>query len=381
MEAKGIWAKEFESVKCAFESIFNDPQERGGGLCVKIGDETVIDVWAGSSDLEGNKPWLEDTLVNTFCVVKPFAAVAALMLVEQGKLELDIPVAHYWPEFAQGGKGQITLRHVMSHTSGIPALRLPDHNPAMYDWEHMVNVLAAEPLWWKPGTALGYGTTTYGWIIGELIRRTDGRNPCTFIREEITHPHGLEVHLGVEEHHYCRIAHFDAAKGRIGDPYSKQLRDLVVTHSEDISTLAFTNPGMTPKRSSDPRWWAFQQPGACSHSTAGGLAGFYSTLLAGRLISREMLNEFTKEHSNGMDRIWKRPMRYGLGCMMEQKADPDASHCMGPNTFGHIGLGGPIAFADAEREISFSFVTTTSGAHTMIDPRAQQLAALAYAVI
>ena len=381
MEAKGLCTPEFEAVKSAFEAIFNDPQERGAGLCINVGGRTVVDLWAGSSDLDGNKAWNKDTLVNTFCVIKPFAAVAALMLVEKGKLELDIPVAHYWPEVAQGGKGQVTLRHVMSHTSGIPALRLPDRNPAMYDWEQMVNVLAAEPLWWQPGTALGYGTTTYGWIIGELIRRTDGRAPCTFIHEEITQPNGLEVHLGVQEQDFYRIAHFDSAKGRVGDPYSKHLRDVVTTHSEDISTLAFTNPGMSPKRSSDPKWWAFQQPGACSHSTAGGLASFYSTLLAGRLISTEMLNEFTKEQSNGMDRLWKRPMRYGLGCMMEQKADPDASHCMGPNTFGHIGLGGPIAFADAERDVSFSFVTTTSGGHTMIDPRAQNLAALAYAVI
>ena len=381
MEAKGICTPEFESVKHAFESIFDDPQERGGGLCVKIGDETVIDVWAGSSDLEGTKPWDKDTLVNTFCTVKPFAAVAALMLVEEGKLELDIPVAHYWPEFAQAGKGEVTLRHVLSHTSGLPALRFPDHNPRMYDWEHMVKVLEAEPLWWQPGTEIGYGTTTYGWILGELIRRTDGRTPCTFIREEITQPHGLEVHLGVEEADFYRIARFSAAKGRTGDPYSRNLREVVAADSEDISTLAFTNPGMTPKRSSDPRWWAFQQPGASSHSTAGGLAGFYSALLAGRLIGKEMLNEFTKEHSNGIDRIWKRPMRYGLGCMMEQRADPVATHGMGPDTFGHIGLGGPIAFADAERDVSFSFVTTTSGGHTMIDPRAQNLAALAYAAL
>ena len=381
MEATGICANEFDSIKNAFEDIFKDPQERGGALCVKIGDETVVDLWAGSSDLEGNKPWNKDTLVNTFCTIKPFAAVAALMLVEEGKLELDIPVAHYWPEFAQGGKDKITLRHVMSHTSGIPAFRLPDRNPAMYDWEHMINDLAAEPLWWQPGTDLGYGTTTYGWIIGELIRRTDGRNPCAFIHEEITQPHGLDVHLGVDQQDYYRIAHFDAAKGRTGDPYSKHLRAVVAGDSQDISTLAFTNPGMSPKRSSDPRWWAFKHPGACSHSTASGLAGFYSALLAGRFISTQMLNEFTKEQSSGMDRIWKRPMRYGLGCMMEQKTDPNASHCMGPNTFGHIGLGGPIAFADPEREISFSFVTTTSGGHTMIDPRAQHLAALAYAAI
>ena len=127
------------------------------------------------------------------------------MLVEEGKLELDAPVARYWPEFAQGGKEHITLRQVMSHTSGIPALRLPNRTPIMYGWDDMVEIMAAEPLWWQPGTDLGYGALTYGWIIGELIRRVDGRDPCTFIAENISHPHELEVHMGVADEHFHRI--------------------------------------------------------------------------------------------------------------------------------------------------------------------------------
>ena len=103
MEAKGKCASGFEAVQQAFEAIFDDPQERGAGVCVQVGGETVVDLWAGVADLEGNKPWHHDTLVNTYCCIKPFTAIAALMLVEEGKLELDQTVAHYWPEFAQGG--------------------------------------------------------------------------------------------------------------------------------------------------------------------------------------------------------------------------------------------------------------------------------------
>ncbi|APC21679.1 EstA family serine hydrolase [Pseudomonas protegens] len=381
MEAQGTCAKGFEAVLHAFEAMFDDPQERGAGLCVQVGGQTVVDLWAGVADLEGNKPWHHGTLANTFCTIKPLAAVAALMLVEEGKLELDAPVARYWPEFAQGGKGRVTVRQVMTHTSGIPALRGPNHNAMMYDWEHMVEILAAEPLWWQPGTGLGYATTIFGWVIGELIRRIDGREPCTFIHEQITRPHDLEVYLGVEEQDFERIAHFDAAEGRVGDYYSEDLRKVIIAEPEHVATLAFTNPGMVPRRTCDPRWWAYRQPGVNGHSTAHGLAGFYSALLGGRLIGPDLLSEFTREHSNDMDRIWRRPMRYGLGCMMEQPADPAASLGMGPETFGHIGLGGPISFADPEREVSFGFVTTTSGRHTMIDPRPQQLAALAYAAL
>lgn len=381
MDAIGKCAAGFEAVQQAFEAIFDDPQERGAGVCVQVGGETVVDLWAGVADLEGNKPWDHGTLVNTYCAIKPFTAVAALMLVEQGKLELDVPVAHYWPEFAQGGKERVTLRQVLSHTSGVPALRLPSRTPVMYDWETMIEVMAAEPLWWAPGTNLAYGATTYGWIVGELIRRVDGRDPCTFIREQISQPNGLEVHMGVEPQHFHRIAYFERAPGRVGDNYAQDLRKVLVGEPEHVATLAFTNPSNSPTQTADPRWWAHQQPGVNGHGTAHGLAGFYSALLGGRLIGPELLDAFTREHSNSMDRTLLRPMRYGLGCMMEQPAEPGATHCMGPNAFGHVGLGGPVSFADPEREVTFGFVTNTMGSHVLMDPRVQKLATLAYAAL
>lgn len=381
MEAKGKCASGFEAVQEAFEAIFDDPQERGAGVCVQVGGETVVDLWAGVADLEGEQPWNHDTLVNTYCCIKPFTAIAALMLVEEGKLELDQTVAHYWPEFSQGGKERITLRQVLCHTSGIPALRLPSRTPIMYDWDAMAEVVAAEPLWWEPGTSVGYGATTYGWILGELVRRADGRDPCTFIHERICEPNDLEVHMGVDAEHFHRIAFFERAEGRTGDNYAQDLRAVMVSEPEHVATLAFTNPAMGSRQTADPRWWAYRHPGVNAHGTAHGLAGFYSALLGGRLVGPELLAEFTREHSYDMDRTLLRPMRYGLGCMMEQPADPGASHRMGPKAFGHVGLGGPISFADPEREVSFGFVTTTMGSHVLMDPRVQKLAPLVYAAL
>ncbi|MQT33135.1 serine hydrolase [Pseudomonas helleri] len=379
MEAIGKCSLGFEAVQKVFESFFDDPSERGGGVCVNVGGETVVDLWAGTLDLEGKEPWKHNTLVNSYCAIKPVTAIAVLMQVEAGKLELDKPIAHYWPEFAQGAKERITLRQVLCHTSGIPALRLPSRTPVMHDWAQMADIVAAEPLWWEPGTELGYGASTYGWILGELIQRTDGRDSKTFIREQITQPHGLEVHAGVDPQHYSRIAHFEYAQGRIGDSYDQALRRAMKSEPEHVATLSFSNPSISPSLTSSPNWWGYHQPGVNSHSTASGLAGFYSALLAGKLIGPELFKEFTKEHSNNFDRSLLRPMRYGLGCMLEPAVNPDDIYCMAQSAFGHVGMGGPISFGDAERDISFAFVTNTMGGHVLSDPRIQKLSKAVYA--
>lgn len=218
-------------------------------------------------------------------------------------------------------------------------------------------------------------------ILGELIRRVDGRDSQAFIQERITRSLGLEVHAGVAAEDFQRIAHFEYAAGRQGERYARELREIIVNRPGDVATLAFTNPSMSSKNTSAPRWWAYHQPGACSHATAHGLSGFYSALLGGRLIGAELLRDFHQEQSCGIDRTLCRPMRYGLGCMLENAADPAASYRMGQKAFGHVGLGGPVAFADPERNLSFAFVTTTMGGHVLMDPRPRALAERCYAAL
>lgn len=381
MQVQGRCDAAFEPVRQAFAAILDEPHERGGGVCIQVGGKTVVDIWGGVKDAHGHAPWQRDTLVNAYCTIKPITAVAVLMLVERGRLGLDDPVAKHWPEFARHGKERITLRQVLSHTSGLPALRLPDRTPHMYDWNHMAQVTADEQPWWSPGTQVGYGATTYGWIIGELIRRVDGRDAGIFIHQEILEPHALDVFLGVPADQFKRIAHFEHAPGRVGDRFAQDLRSLILNEPAHVATLAFTNPSLSPTRTGNPRWWGYHQPGVCSHGNAHGLAGFYSALLQGKLLGPQLLKAFGTEQSAGFDQTLRRPMRYGLGCMMEHAADPDASYCMGPQAFGHVGLGGPVAFADPDREMSFGFVTTTMGSHVLMDPRARTLAALAFAAV
>lgn len=129
MQVQGRCDAAFEPIRQAFAAILDEPHERGGGVCIQVGGKTVVDIWGGVKDAHGHAPWQRDTLVNAYCTIKPITAVAVLMLVERGRLGLDDPVAKHWPEFARHGKERITLRQVLSHTSGLPALRLPDRTP------------------------------------------------------------------------------------------------------------------------------------------------------------------------------------------------------------------------------------------------------------
>lgn len=144
MQIQGHYELKFEAVRDAFAELFDDPQERGAALCIQVGGETVIDLWAGSADKDGHQAWHSDTIANLFSCTKTFAAVTALQLVGEGKLALDAPVARYWPEFAQAGKQAITLRQLLSHRAGLPAIRELLPAEALYDWQTMVDALAAE---------------------------------------------------------------------------------------------------------------------------------------------------------------------------------------------------------------------------------------------
>ena len=206
MQIQGFHDLKFEAVRDAFAALFNDPQERGAALCIQVGGATVIDVWGGTADKDGEQAWHTDTIANLFSCTKTFTAVTALQLVEEGKLALDVPVVRYWPEFAAAGKASITLRHLLSHRAGLPALREPMPPQALYEWQTMVDALAAEAPWWTPGDGHGYAAITYGWLLGELIRRADGRSPGQSIMARTALPLGLDFHVGLADDEFYRVA-------------------------------------------------------------------------------------------------------------------------------------------------------------------------------
>ncbi|AYC33830.1 class A beta-lactamase-related serine hydrolase [Pseudomonas cavernae] len=375
MQIQGYFDLRFEAVKEVFASLFDNSQERGAALCVQVGGETLVDLWAGSADKDGAEAWQSDTLVNLFSCTKTFAAVAALQLVGEGKLDLDAPVALLWPEFAAAGKERITLRQLLSHRAGLPALRELLPAEALYDWQAMTRALAAEQPWWTPGEGHGYAPMTYGWLIGEVLRRADGRGPGESIAARIAQPLGLDLHVGLADSEFPRVAHVSRGKGNLGDAAAQRLLKVMMSEPTAMTTRAFANPPSIMTSTNKPEWRRMQQPAANGHGNARALAGFYAALLDGRLLEAELLNELTREHSVGEDKTLLTRTRFGLGCMLDQPELANATYAVGPKAFGHPGAGGSIGFADPERELAFGFVTNTLGPYVLMDPRAQQLAA------
>jgi len=358
MLIKGRLDLRFEPVKQAFAELFNDPQQRGAALCVQLGGQTVLDIWAGSADKNTGYEWAEDTLVNLFSCTKTFTAVCALQLVAEGKLDLDAPVARYWPEFASAGKERISLRQILCHRAGLPALRELLPPEALYDWQTMTHALALETPWWTPGSAQGYAAITYGWLVGELIRRVDGQSAGQSIAARIARPLGLDFYR------------------QLGDAAAQRLLKCMLTQPEALSTRAFANPPSIMTSTNKPQWRRMEQPAANGHGNARTLASFFSALLDDRLLPAELLGEMTREHSQGQDLCLLTQTRFGLGCLLDQAQLPNATFGASRKAFGHPGAGGSIGFADPEYELSFGFVCNSLGPYILMDPRTQQLVAV-----
>lgn len=376
VQIQGYFDLKFEALRDAFAALFEEPQERGMALCVQVGGETVVDLWAGVADKDGQQAWHSDTILNLFSCTKTFTAVTALQLVGEGKLELDAPVARYWPEFAAAGKDKITLRHLLSHQAGLPALHEMLPAEALYDWQAMTTALAAEQPWWPLGEGHGYAPITYGWLVGEVLRRVEGRGPGESIVARTAKPLGLDFHVGLADEEFDRVAIISRGKGNFGDAAAQRLLKTMVSEPAAMSTRAFTNPPSIMTSTNKPEWRRMQQPAANGHGNARSLAGFYSGLLDGQLLESELLAELTREHAVGEDKTLLTRTRFGLGCMLDQPEVANATYGMGPRAFGHPGAGGSIGFADPERDVAFGFVTNNLGPFVLMDPRAQKLARL-----
>ena len=376
VQIQGYFDLKFEALRDAFAALFDEPQERGMALCVQVGGETVVDLWAGVADKEGQQAWHSDTILNLFSCTKTFTAVTALQLVGEGKLELDAPVARYWPEFGAAGKDKITLRHLLSHQAGLPALREMLPAEALYDWHAMTTALAAEQPWWPLGEGHGYAPITYGWLVGEVLRRVEGRGPGESIVARTAKPLGLDFHVGLADEEFDRVAIISRGKGNFGDAAAQRLLKTMMSEPAAMSTRAFTNPPSIMTSTNKPEWRRMQQPAANGHGNARSLAGFYSGLLDGQLLESELLAELTREHAVGEDKTLLTRTRFGLGCMLDQPEVANATYGMGPRAFGHPGAGGSIGFADPDRDVAFGFVTNNLGPFVLMDPRAQKLARL-----
>jgi len=371
----GFCDPRFAVVSDAFVNNFAQHGEPGAAVAISLDGRVVVDLWGGWKDGSRKEPWRRETIVNFFSVSKALCTICALRLVEQGKLELDGPVARAWPEFAAGGKDAITLRHILSHQAGLPSLHEALPAGAMLDWNVMTDALARAEPWWTPGTAHGYHVNTFGFLVGELVRRASGRTIGTMLREDVALPLGADVHIGLPAGEHGRVAEFlwPATSSQQGVPAAQ----------DAMRWSAYWNPpGISGGGTvNTPAWRLAEIPSTNGHGNARGVARIYAALANGgeidgvRLLSRAMLDAATTEQSNGFDLINQRPSRFGLGFQLTQPERP-----LGPNprAFGHFGAGGSLGFCDPDAGIAFGYVTNDMGPRWQ-NPRNRALVDAVYA--
>lgn len=379
---QGYFDPRFESVRALFAEQQKDEQARGGALCVTVGGETVLDLWQGVVDKDNQQVWEQDTLVNVFSCTKPLGAVALLQQVEAGRIDLDSPLAQAWPEFAQAGKQQITLRQVLSHRSGMSAVSATLAPEALFDWEAMTAALAAQTPWWTPGETHGYAPVTYAWLVGEPLRRLSGERPGAYLQQHVCQPLGMDFFVGVPDDQLHRVAHVSRLRNQYGDDFARTLF-ASMGQPEGIGFKAFGNPSSMMVSTNKREWQQAEILSANGSGNARSLARFWQVLAHGgsldgaRLLDSELVQLMRTEHSQGMDKILLAPTRFGLGVMLEQDYE-GGGFGMGPQAFGHPGAGGSLGFCDPDAGVGFGYVTNTMGPYVLMDPRALALSREVY---
>lgn len=358
----GLCDPRFAAVRAAFADNFARHGEIGAAVTLFVGGRKVVDLWGGWADRAHTRPWAEDTLVNFFSIGKAITATCVLRLVQRGLLELDAPVTRWWPEFGAAGKDAITLRQLMSHCAGLPAIGLPVR-PAgsMLDWGLMVDALAAQTPWWAPGDAHGYHVNTFGYLLGEPARRVTGLTLGALLREDIAGPLDADVHIGLPLSEHARVAEFCHAVPPAPAPGAPPPAPpkLPTTHDGLMRACAYNNPpGIGGGGWVNTEAWRLGEiPSTNGHGTSRGVARVYRGLLEG-LIEADLLAEATTEHAAGPDLILERPSRFGLGYQLTQTERPLGPN---PNAFGHFGAGGSLGFCDPDSGVAFAYVMNDMG--------------------
>lgn len=378
LEIHGRCPSAWSRVQDAFHANFRDANELGAALAVYVDGEPVVDLWAGSLDSREGGAWGEDTLVNVFSTTKGIVAALVLRLVAEGKLSLERPVADYWPEFAQAGKGAIPVKWLLSHRAGVPALRemLPDE--ALYDWERMCTVLAAEQPWWEPGTRHGYHPVTFGWLVGEVIRRASGLRVGEYLQQTFAQPLGLDFFIGVPESEHARIARISRPAPDPSNTEAMTFMQRVMMEPAGITARAFANPMSIATGTNTTEWRNAEIPAANGHATARAVARFYAALAGGgtldgvEVLPRDILKYCTEEQSSGSDAVLGIDTRFSHGWMLSQNR-ANAAFGPGKRSFGHPGAGGSVGLADPDRRIAIGYVLNRMGSNILLDPRATRL--------
>ncbi len=371
----GEVAPGFEALRQAFASNFSARGDVGAALCAYVKGRKVVDIWGGLADRGGGVEWAADTLTLVFSTTKGATAVCAHLLAQRHQLDLDAPVRDYWPEFAAGGKGAVTVRHLLSHRAGLPTLDVALTPDEALAWDPAIAALAAQTPAWVPGTRHGYHAVTYGWLVGEVIRRVSGRSPGRYLAEEIAGPLGLELWVGLPESEEPRVSKLIPAPpvsvsadelASMPDGQAERLRAMA---APDSLTMRALNPTRPPFSFNSRAVHAGELPAANAIATARSLAKLYAATIGEvhgqRILSPGTVAAATVVQSDGPDDVLLVPTRFGSGFMLASPTSP----LLGESSFGHSGAGGSLAFADPDAEVGFAYVMNQMQQNLAGDPR------------
>ena len=366
----------FEPVVEAFRNNFIEHGEIGASVQVTVDSRVVVDLWAGYSDPAGTRQWQKDTLVNAFSVGKGVTALVAAMCVDRGYFSYDDPVVAHWPEFGAHDKDRVTVRDLLGHRAGLPAVRRRMPEGAMLDWHAMVGALADERPWWEPGTAHGYHVNTFGFLIGEVIRRTTGSSIGTLLHAWVSGPHGIDIHLGCPDELHSRMADFEWPPMELPTSEPPGLDE-----AQLLQLNTYYNPSGLSGGGvvNDAAWRRAEIPSTNMHATAEGVSRLYTRLARDvpSLLAPSVLTESLLDVSHGHDMVLGRNSRFGAGW---QIPIPERGFGPNPESFGHYGAGGSLGFADPVAGVGFGYVMNQMGPRWQ-NPRNRALVDALYACL
>jgi CubicO group peptidase (beta-lactamase class C family) len=373
-EIKGFCDERFTRMRDLLSASIDAGTDLGASVAVTLEGTTVVDMWGGWADPAKTQPWQEDTITNVWSTTKTMTSLCALVCVERGLLDVDAPVATYWPEFAANGKEDIRVRHLMSHTSGVSGWAQPVEVADIYDWEKSTAMLAAQPPWWEPGTVSGYHALNQGHLVGEVIRRVTGRKLGRFFAEEIAGPLGVDFHIGLDPAQFHRVSNVV--------PPPPLALDFATLNMDSVMVKTFTGPAPDASTSWTPEWRTADIGAANGHGNARSVARAQAVLacegeLDGvRLLSKDTCNIVFREQSNGTDLVLGFPLRFGIGYGLAGESTPFLPGNSRVCYWG--GWGGSLIIVDLDRHMTVSYMMNRMGEGLLGDMRGFDLIVAAY---
>ena len=390
----------FEQVADVLRHSLESKFEVGASFAVEIEGEMVMDLWGGHKDAERTMPWQQDTIVNVFSVTKGVTAICAAKLIEQGHLDLHQKVSHYWPEYGCNGKENTTVLDFLCHRAAMFGFRDQVPLDDWTNWGQFTGMLAAQAPFAEPNSIQAYHALTFGWLVGELIRRVDGRTVGVYFKEEIANPLGLDFAIGLDDSDMARcaqmlmldklpsISQLNVLKYLPDFLLSKSLTNIKAAVSRGFNPIAFDGRAMdNPNFANTTEWRRAEIPAANGHGVASSLATLYGILSNGgsrdgnEVLKPETIELLRTVHSNGPDMVlFGLNYKFGLGHMLNAPITPIGRN-RSESMFGHTGIGGAVVFGDVEKKLGFSFFNNQQHKDLKLYETSNKLAKALYSIL